>query len=72
MSKAIEQIVRWKELCQKLNLSQNTIRNKIANNEFPKPIQLSKRVVGWKVSEVNEFLNGTWVYKEEKDAANDQ
>lgn len=68
----IEQMVRWKELCSKLNLSKNTIRKLIAENKFPRSIHLSKRAIGWKVSEVNMYLDGKWEYKEERDEANDK
>lgn len=71
MKEEIEQMARWKELCSKLNLSENTIRNLIEERKFPAPLHLSKRAVGWKISEVNDYLDGKWVYKEEKNEADD-
>lgn len=71
MAKSIYEIARLNEVCRKTTLCANTIRDLIAENKFPKPCRLSKRAIGWKIDEVNMYLDGKWVYKEEKDEVND-
>lgn len=47
-------IIRMRELSQKTGCSRSTIYSFISKNEFPKPISLGARAVGWIESEVDE------------------
>jgi prophage regulatory protein len=51
------EIIRPKELCEKLHMSPNTIDRLIKENNFPRKIQLGSRAVGWRVSEINKWLD---------------
>ncbi len=48
----LERILRRPELERFTGLPRSTIYDKIAKGEFPRPIQLSSRAVGWIESEV--------------------
>lgn len=37
-------------------LSRSTLYDMIAKGSFPKPIRLGKRAVGWRESQINEWL----------------
>lgn len=41
-----------------VGLSRSTIYAMIAEGEFPKPIKLGKRAVGWRESDVANWLEG--------------
>ncbi len=49
-------IIRMRELSQKTGCSRSTIYSFISRNEFPKPIPLGARAVGWIESEVDEWI----------------
>jgi predicted DNA-binding transcriptional regulator AlpA len=44
------------DVCEKLRISLSALDRMIANNEFPKPIRLSPRSVGWPVSVAEKFI----------------
>lgn len=48
--------VRQKLLMQLLPFSPATLWRKVASGDFPKPVKLSDRVTGWKVSEVRAWF----------------
>lgn len=39
-----------------VGLSCSTIYDMMAENKFPKPIRIGKRAVGWRESQINEWL----------------
>jgi len=41
----------------KTGLSRTTIYNRISLNEFPKPIKLGPRAVGWLNHEINDWID---------------
>lgn len=49
-------IIRMPELSKKIGCSRSTIYSFIARSEFPKPISLGARAVGWLESEVDEWI----------------
>jgi prophage regulatory protein len=49
-------IVRMKELKLLLGVSNATIYRYIKLNKFPKPIQLSTNIVGWRLSVVEAWI----------------
>ncbi|MEY8214047.1 MAG: AlpA family phage regulatory protein [Colwellia sp.] len=51
-----DKIIRIKGLVEKTGLSSCTIWRLRKTNEFPKSIQLSERLIGWRESEINEWL----------------
>ena len=55
--KAIK-LVRISELAQILSVSRSTIYRWLQEkSEFPKPVQLSKRIIAWKMEEIDEWLS---------------
>lgn len=51
-----DRIIRLKEVTKHVGLSPSTITRLRNNDEFPKPVQLTPRIIGWKLSEINEWL----------------
>ncbi|MBV1959360.1 MAG: AlpA family transcriptional regulator [Pseudomonadales bacterium] len=49
-------ILRLPSVKKSTGLSRSTIYLRIANNEFPPPISLGGRAVGWIEAEVNDWL----------------
>lgn len=48
--------IRARQLLQEyVPFSEATLRRKVAAGEFPKPVQLSARVVAWKLEDVMEW-----------------
>jgi prophage regulatory protein len=54
---SFNRIVRIKELKLLLGVSNATIYRHIKLNKFPKPIQLSTNIVGWRLSVVEAWIN---------------
>ena len=53
-----KKIYRVKEVCGMTGLPLSTLYAKMLNKEFPRPIKLGRRAVGWKKSEVLRYLEG--------------
>lgn len=49
-------ILRLPEVIRQTGLSRSSIYLRIANNEFPQPISLGGRSVGWLQQEVDEWV----------------
>lgn len=49
-------ILRRKQVEARTGLSRSTIYQRIAEGNFPRPVNLGKRAVGWLESEVAEHL----------------
>lgn len=49
-------IIRIDEVCDRLQLSRSWIYQQIALDQFPRPISLGSRAVGWVESEVDDWL----------------
>lgn len=56
MAKTQTLIYRRTTLLEKLGISKTTLRNWMLNEGFPPPIQLGPRAVGWKATNVDEWL----------------
>ena len=52
----MEKIIRVGELSRLLGLSRTTIWRLESQGTFPRHIMLSKRGIGWKLSDINEWL----------------
>lgn len=50
-------ILRRREVECIIKLSRSTIYNLMAKGEFPKPIKLGVRAVGWLESDISDWLN---------------
>ncbi|MEE8241409.1 MAG: AlpA family transcriptional regulator [Nitrospirales bacterium] len=49
-------ILRLKDLQQRVKLSRSTIYAKIAAGDFPSPITLGPRAVGWLESDIQKWI----------------
>ena len=49
-------ILRMKDLLHRLRLSRGTINDKVAKGEFPLPINLGPRAVGWLESDIQKWI----------------
>ncbi|MSQ77645.1 MAG: AlpA family phage regulatory protein [Nitrospiraceae bacterium] len=49
-------ILRLKDLQQRITLSRSTIYAKIAAGDFPAPIALGPRAVGWLAADVQKWI----------------
>ncbi|MDD5229395.1 MAG: AlpA family phage regulatory protein [Methylococcales bacterium] len=50
------EFLRIKDLIMFLTLSSSTIRRKVRDGSFPKPVQLSQSITAWRVSEIREWI----------------
>ena len=49
-------IIRLPEVRSVTGLSRSTIYRRVAQGEFPAPVQISERAVGWREDEVMEWI----------------
>jgi prophage regulatory protein len=49
-------ILRMPQVLEQVNLSRATVYKMIGRSEFPKPVQIGQRSVGWLTEEVNTWL----------------
>jgi prophage regulatory protein len=49
-------VIRLKEVLDTTGLSRSTVYKYIADGDFPKPVTLGERCVGWVESEVHDWL----------------
>lgn len=52
----LTQILRRRQLEEKLGLSRSSIYQMVADGLFPKPIKLGRRAVGWRADDVENWL----------------
>jgi len=51
-----QKILRVADAVQKTGLSRSTIYRLIEAEDFPEPIRLSKRAIGWTEAQLNEWI----------------
>ncbi|MGI9522319.1 MAG: helix-turn-helix transcriptional regulator [Hyphomicrobiaceae bacterium] len=51
-----DKILRRPEVEERTGLSRSTIYERMAAGEFPKPLRISKRAVGWPESRIQAWL----------------
>jgi prophage regulatory protein len=56
MGKLIERFLRLLAVKDRVALSRSTIYAKIAKGEFPRPVDLGGRIVAWKESEIEAWM----------------
>lgn len=50
-------IMRRRQVEAWIGLSRSSIYAAMARGEFPRPIRISRKAVGWRQSEINEWLS---------------
>jgi prophage regulatory protein len=53
-----KKILRYKGVVDKAGISRSTMYGYIKQGNFPKPIRLGKRAVGWLEHEIDEWIAG--------------
>lgn len=53
----IDRIIRFPELAKLTGMSRSTIWRREKQGEFPSPVKIGKRCVGWKKSEIKNWMN---------------
>jgi len=56
MSNLSERVLRLPEVKRRTGLSRTSIYNRLASGDFPKPISLGGRSIGWLESEFTDWL----------------
>ncbi|WP_407363386.1 helix-turn-helix transcriptional regulator [Pseudomonas luteola] len=51
-------IIRLKDVIESTGIARSTIYKLVGEGEFPKPVPLVGRTVGWVESEVHEWIRG--------------
>ena len=49
-------ILRMPQVLEQVNLSRATVYKMIGRSEFPKPVKIGQRSVGWPMEEINFWL----------------
>ena len=52
------EVIRRDEVLKLVPISVSGLYQKISDGEFPRPVKLGLRAVGWKKSEVLQYLEG--------------
>lgn len=52
----MDRVIRRHEVENKTGLSRSTIYAMMAEGDFPKPIKLGKRAVGWREADIAKWL----------------
>lgn len=56
-------LMRIKDVCKAIGISRSMIyqwinpKSKYHRSEFPLPVQIGKRCIGWKTGEIQEFID---------------
>lgn len=53
-----DRILRPREVCRAIGLSRTTLWRRVRDGQFPKPIRLGPNAVGWRLSAVQEWIDG--------------
>ena len=51
-----EQILRCRKVIERTGLSRSSLYEKMQRGDFPKPRKLGLRAVGWRVSDIESWL----------------
>ena len=51
-----DRLLRIRDLENKLGVKKSTIYKMIQNGEFPKPVKISERAVGWRESQADAWI----------------
>lgn len=51
-----QQILRKRAVCDRVGLSPATLHRKIKAGQFPKPVALGARAVGWRENDIDAYI----------------
>jgi prophage regulatory protein len=52
-----ERLIRIRDVMERTGLSRTVLYRKIQHNDFPQPVRITIRCVGWLESEINAWVN---------------
>jgi len=52
-----DRILRRKEVEAMIGLSRSTIYDSMSRGQFPRPLRIGRKAVGWRHSDISEWLN---------------
>jgi len=52
----VPKLIRRHQLEANLGISRSTIYQMMASGEFPKPLRIGRRAVGWRVEDIEKWL----------------
>lgn len=50
-------VLRPRQVCHLLGISRGSLHAKVRAGEFPKPLQLGERSIGWRQSDIRAWLD---------------
>ncbi len=53
----IDSILRRKEVCEITGLSKSSLERQVRSGNFPAPIHLTERRIGWQMSRIQDWIN---------------
>ena len=56
MAIVMNRLIRMRELRSVVGLGHSQIYVLMAKNEFPKPVQISERAVGWRSDDIQQWI----------------
>lgn len=59
-----DRIIRLKEVLLKTGLTRSTLYRKVASRTFPRQIAISTRCMGWRQSDLDDWLRNPMVYEQ--------
>jgi len=57
-----DRIIRLKDVLIKTGLTRSTLYRKVASRTFPRQIAISTRCMGWRESDLNDWLKNPMAY----------
>jgi len=51
-----DRILRKRQVSELTGLGKTTLYHMVKNGTFPKPVKIGKRAIGWKISDLKEWL----------------
>lgn len=64
----MDNLIRPKSLAKKLGIGLSTLYDRMKQPDFPPKVQISKNVVGFRESQINEWIEENTVKKEAEPA----
>lgn len=57
----VDKLIRMKQLQEMVGFKKSTIYKFMQEQRFPKPVQIGKRAVAWRLSDIQSWIKGrTW------------
>ncbi len=54
----MNRILRIREVCKTVGLGRSSVYDRVRRGEFPRPVRLGERAVGWRSADIERWLDG--------------